>query len=253
MGLKRMAAHNLEQATNGRSTGAGASVMDIALVLLISGAAFALELRARETGLLALGDDTTGVFAVIAGALAALALVIGRGQSLRQIGFRRPKRWWTAPLWAVAILTAYIAAQIAVPQLVGLFVELPALDLSRYDNLYQNLPAVLMFAAIVPLTAAIPEEIIYRGFLMDRLTRIFGTGFVGIVLVVLVQGALFGAAHFQWGAGGMLLTTIMGIVWGTAFLLCGRNLWIVILAHTAGDLLLVGQLYFIKGSEMGAG
>ena len=41
----------------------------------------------------------------------------------------------------------------------------------------------------------------------------------------------------------MIVTTMMGAVWGTAFLLCGRNLWIVIIAHSVGHLALVAQLY----------
>ncbi len=54
---------------------------------------------------------------------------------------------------------------------------------------------------------------------------------------------IFGAIHFQWGAGGMVMTTLMGLVWGAAFILCGRNLWVVIAAHSTGHLLFVVQLY----------
>jgi hypothetical protein len=50
--------------------------------------------------------------------------------------------------------------------------------------------------------------------------------------------------HFQWGLGGIFATSIMGAVWGFAYLLCGRNLWIVILAHSMAHLALVTQLYF---------
>jgi hypothetical protein len=42
---------------------------------------------------------------------------------------------------------------------------------------------------------------------------------------------------------GMTAASIMGLVWGIAFLLCGRNLWIVILAHSAAHIALVLQLY----------
>jgi hypothetical protein len=35
----------------------------------------------------------------------------------------------------------------------------------------------------------------------------------------------------------------MGAVWGTAFLLCGRNLWIMIIAHSTAHVALVAQLY----------
>lgn len=40
------------------------------------------------------------------------------------------------------------------------------------------------------------------------------------------------------------MTLIMGLVWGTAYLLCGRNIWVVILAHSGGHVLLVTRLYF---------
>ena len=58
-----------------------------------------------------------------------------------------------------------------------------------------------------------------------------------------MQSVLFGSAHFGWGLGGMIATSMMGAVWGTAFLLCGRNLWIVIIAHTFGHIALVVGLY----------
>lgn len=149
-------------------------------------------------------------------------------------------------------LLAFAAGQTLLPLLISQFVELPTPDLSRYDSVYQNLPAALIMLFALPLTASIPEEIIYRGFLMDRVHQIFGWGARGTVLAVIVPALLFASAHFQWGVGGMVMTTIMGIVWGTAFVLCGRNLWIVILAHSGGHVLLVIQLYYQKASEMGA-
>ena len=95
----------------------------------------------------------------------------------------------------------------------------------------------------MPLTAAIPEEIVYRGFLMDRFTRLFGGGAGASWLAALAQALVFGLVHFQWGLGGILMTTIMGLVWGVGYLLCGRNLWIVIGAHSLAHIALVTQLY----------
>ena len=110
-------------------------------------------------------------------------------------------------------------------------------------NVNGNLAAAISMALILPLTASIPEEIIYRGFLMGRLASLLGTDTRGNVLTVLIQALIFGSIHFTWGIGGVLMTFMMGIVWGTAYLLCGRNLWVVILAHSAGHLLFVTQLY----------
>ena len=98
-------------------------------------------------------------------------------------------------------------------------------------------------ALLLPLTAAVPEEIVYRGFLVRQFTRLYGSGRAAPVLAVVSQALIFGAVHFQWGLGGVVMTSIMGLVWGVAFLLCGRNLWIVILAHSAAHVALVLQLY----------
>jgi membrane protease YdiL (CAAX protease family) len=124
-----------------------------------------------------------------------------------------------------------------------LFISVPEPDLSRYDSITGNLSAAITMALVLPLTASIPEELIYRGFLLGRLSDVFGTNMRGASIAVLVQALAFGSVHFMWGVGGVIVTVIMGIVWGTAYLLCGRNLWIVILAHSTGHILFVIQLY----------
>ena len=144
------------------------------------------------------------------------------------------------------MLLAFFAAQVLVPVLVSKFVTLPEPDLSRYDSIAGNLPAAIAMALILPLTASIPEEIVYRGFLIGRLENIFGANAGSAFMAVTVQALIFGSIHFQWGLGGMIVTVIMGLVWGAGYLLCGRNLWIVILAHSAGHILLVLQLYLSK-------
>ena len=98
-------------------------------------------------------------------------------------------------------------------------------------------------ALLLPITAAIPEEIVYRGFLMQQFGRLYGARPAATVLAVLSQALIFGLVHFQWGLGGIVMTSIMGVVWGTAFVLCGRNLWIVIMAHSAAHIALILQLY----------
>ena len=220
------------------------AILDILILIAVSGLAYFIESWARGRGIITLGEDSRGVVAVLAGAATALVLLLARGGRLRDIGFKRPVRWWTVPLWAVGILGAWVAMQAIAPILVSRFFEIPAPDLSRYNPISGNLRAALTMALLLPFTASIPEEIIYRGFLMDRLTRIFGSGVGGAVMTVLLQSVFFGSVHFAWGLGGMIVTVMMGAVWGTAFLLCGRNLWIVIIAHTTGHIALVTQLYF---------
>jgi membrane protease YdiL (CAAX protease family) len=229
---------------------AAGSLVDLATVVLVSLLASFIERLANDAGWISVPDSASGVSAVIGGFLTAGALVYFRNQSLAEIGFRRPQRWATVPIWVIGILVVYFACEAVVPALVGQFMTIPTPDLSRYDSIYGNLPAAIAMALVLPFTASIPEELIYRGFLMDRLTRIFGRSSIGAIATVVVQALVFGAAHFQWGPGGIFVTFIMGLIWGTAFLLSGRNLWIVILAHSAGHILFVAQLYLVKASEI---
>jgi membrane protease YdiL (CAAX protease family) len=215
---------------------------DIAIVALVSVLAFLGELALADY--LPWGAEARGVIAVLAGAGAAVAITLRRGGSLAELGFRRPKRWVTVPAWALGIFAAFVVAQNAVPLLVAPFFDLPEPDLSRYDAVRGNLVAAVSLAFVLPLTAAVPEEILYRGFLIGRFARLFGATRGAPVFAVLAQALVFGAAHFQWGPGGIVVTAIMGAVWGFAFLLCGRNLWIVIIAHSMAHLALLAQLYF---------
>lgn len=223
-----------------------AHFVDIMLVIAVSGLAFFLEDLALAQGWIPFATELRGVTSVLAGALAAVGVVLARGGALADLGFRRPERWATVPFQVAGILVAFVAVQTLAPLLVSSFISMPEPDLSRYDSISGNLGAAIAMALVLPLTASIPEEVIYRGFLIGRLSDILGRNTGGAIMAVLVQALVFGAIHFQWGIGGMIVTVMMGIVWGTAYLLCGRNLWIVILAHSAGHILLVIQLYLAE-------
>jgi membrane protease YdiL (CAAX protease family) len=217
--------------------------MDILVVALVSLLAFLLEDFVSGRGWIEVGADARGVTAVLAGAVAAVCVVLARGGSMADLGFRRPRRWAVVPLQVAAILVVFLVMQAVVPLVISLFIAVPEPDMSRHAAITGDLGAAVAMALVLPLTASIPEEIIYRGFLIGRLSDIFGRDTRGACLAVLVQSLIFGAVHFQWGVGGMIMTVVMGAVWGTAYLLCDRNLWIVILAHSAGHILFVSQLY----------
>jgi membrane protease YdiL (CAAX protease family) len=218
-------------------------IIDIFIVFAVSAITFVLEDFANTRGWITVGPEARGISSVLGGALAAVCVVLARGGSLADLGFRQPERWAWVPFQVTGILVVFVAAQKFAPLLVSSFISVPVPDLCRYDSITGNLGNAIALALVLPLTAAIPEEIIYRGFLMGRLSEIFGQGRGGVIATVLVQALAFGSVHFMWGIGGMIVTVIMGIVWGSAYLLCGRNLWIVIMAHSAGHILFAIQLY----------
>jgi len=203
--------------------------------------AFAGELAVADH--LPWGEEARGVVAVLLAAVTALWLTMRRGGSPADLGLVRPTRWRTVPLWVLGILILFVAAQALVPLLLAPFFDTPAPDMSRYDFIRGDALAAIAMALLLPLTAAIPEEIVYRGFLIRQFERLYGNARLGSIVAALSQALIFGSVHFQWGLGGMIMTSIMGIVWGGAYLLCGRNLWIVILAHSTAHIALILQLY----------
>lgn len=209
-------------------------------VVAASAIAFMAEefLNAREW--ITIVPEARGVSAVIVGAGAAVAVVFFRGGTLADLGFKRPERWSLVPLHVIATLFAFITMQNHCAGRRAVVPHSPGAGLSRYESLAGNLGAALSMMLLLPLTASIPEEVIYRGFLLAERHP------SGTALAFCLQGLMFGAVHFQWGPGGMLVATTMGMVWGTAYVLCNRNIWVVILAHSAGHMLGVLQLYIGK-------
>lgn len=213
----------------------------ISIVVAISALAFVGEIAVADR--LPWGEEARGIAAVLCGAITAVWLTARQGGSLAAIGLTRPRRWSTVPLWVFGIFVTFGTAQALVPQLLAPYFDLPPPDMSRYDFMRGNAIAAVSFALLLPLTAAIPEEIVYRGFLIRQFERLYGNGPAAAALAVLSQAIVFGLVHFQWGLGGVVMTAIMGLIWGAAFLLCGRNLWVVIIAHSAAHVALVAQLY----------
>ncbi len=218
-----------------------AALVDVLFVVAVSAAAFGLELALKDV--LPWGDEARGVIAVLAGAGSAIWVTLYRGRTLGDLGFYRPKRFWTLPFWAIGIKAAFVIAQGAAASVLGQLYDLPQPDMSRYDFIRGNPLGAIGMALALPIVAAVPEEIVYRGFLIDRFARLIGGGRLGIALAALLQALVFGSIHFQWGVGGVIFASVMGAVWGFAYLLCGRNLWIVILAHSTAHIALVAQIY----------
>lgn len=95
------------------------------------------------------------------------------------------------------------------------------------------------------MTAGICEEFLYRGFTMAVLTRLG----LAAWLVVLISSVLFGLAHTYQGKTGVVGTTLMGLVFGTARVAV-RTLVPVIVWHTVVDIVagLAGPKYLSETS-----
>ena len=100
----------------------------------------------------------------------------------------------------------------------------------------------LWIVGVAWLAAGTGEELLYRGFLMDRLARV--SGLRGKPwLVIVIQAALFGLPHAYQGWGGVLVTGTVGLFLGWLRWRMNGNLWACIIAHAAVDTIAMGAYY----------
>src|SRR5690606_3641350 len=104
-------------------------------------------------------------------------------------------------------------------------------DYSGYGPLRDNAPLVVVLGAQAWLSAAVGEELVFRGFLLHELASLFGANRRGRAVAVLVGAVVFGYAHANQELPGVLLTGIVGALMGAAYFASGRNLPALILAH----------------------
>jgi membrane protease YdiL (CAAX protease family) len=145
----------------------------------------------------------------------------------------------------LAFLTFLAFAAVIAPVLIGAEVfgwdfltTEPAGVEERWGDVRGNLPMYLLWLMIVWTTAAFGEEMFFRGYLVTRLQTAFSDIRFGTALAVIISALLFGCAHFYYqGFRGLVLTALIGLAFGTMFLLFRRNLWPLILWHGIIDTL----------------
>ena len=117
-------------------------------------------------------------------------------------------------------------------------------DLSGYDFLQGNPGMLAVSLAAIYFVSSFGEEVVYRGFLINRMQGLLGGGKGAVWIAVIVSSLVFGLAHYGWGTVGMVQTAFMGLALALSYLLFRRNLWILVAAHAYLDTALIVPLYF---------
>jgi uncharacterized protein len=219
---------------------------------------FAVALLVIAVGWTLVGEDPLARQAVVWIANVAMLGTVWlglwiRGQGWAHFGLRiRPfglKALVRAVVESVVVLVVALAAFILgsiVMMNVGGAPE-PA-DMSGYDYLRGNLPMLLLALAAVYTVSSFGEEVIYRGFLMNRLAELGGGTRTAWGASIAISAVVFGLVHFTWGIVGIVQTAFMGVALAVAYLVLKRNLWVLILTHAYVDTLLLVQLYLGTGT-----
>jgi membrane protease YdiL (CAAX protease family) len=158
----------------------------------------------------------------------------------REIGYVRPKSW-------IGSLAIGIAFGIALKFLMKAIV-MPLLGANPINQAYHylagNLAALPAAVWTMIVVAGFGEETVFRGYLFERLGKLFGRSLTARIVIVLVTAALFASLHyFDQGLAGAQQATITGLVFGTVFAITGR-IWMLMCAHAAFDLTAVAMIYW---------
>jgi membrane protease YdiL (CAAX protease family) len=94
------------------------------------------------------------------------------------------------------------------------------------------------------VVAGFGEETLYRGWMFERLGKLFGRSVWATTFIVLFTSVLFGLAHYSvQGLAGSEQALITGLVFGTIFALTGR-IFFPMVAHAAFDLTALALIYW---------
>lgn len=115
-------------------------------------------------------------------------------------------------------------------------------DMSNYEYLQNNFFMLILTLLGVYIVSSFGEEVIYRAFLIKRLSQLGLDSKYGKMAGVAISAVIFGLAHYEWGLTGIVSTAFMGLVMGM-FYLKYNNLWILVLAHAYMDTLLLVPLF----------
>jgi membrane protease YdiL (CAAX protease family) len=176
-------------------------------------------------------------------ALVIICIARAHGESLSAFGLARPRRIWLAvALGSIFVAVGLFALQ-PLKDLLREAVNAPPADLSTLEHIHGNLAAYLVWLVTAWVAAGFSEEFIFRGYLMNRIAAMGRGSALAWGLAIIVQAAVFGLGHLYAGPGVALTVGFGALFSGVYFLIAGRNLWALILAHGIWDSLGITLIY----------
>ena len=91
--------------------------------------------------------------------------------------------------------------------------------------------------------AAFGEELVYRGYVLERAATLGHRTPVAWILAMIVLSVLFGLGHVYQGVAGVASSTFAGLYLGGLYLATRRNLWLPILTHGFSDTIAVAVIF----------
>jgi CAAX protease family protein len=158
----------------------------------------------------------------------------------REIGYVRPKSWTRT--FAIGIVFG-VAFKFLMKAIVMPLLGAPPIN-QAYHWVTGNTAALPAMFFLMIVVAGFGEETFYRGWMFERLGKLFGTSAWAKASMILLTSIVFASLHYRdQGIPGVEQAVISGLVFGTIFALTGRILMLMV-AHAAFDLAALAMIYW---------
>jgi uncharacterized protein len=179
-----------------------------------------------------------------AGLLPVVMLLLWRAsEPWAVVGFSLPPRLLQAVALGIVLGLAMelLAIHVTTPLIGGLLGTSP--DYSDLAFVRGSLKYLFIMLGLNWVLAAFGEELCFRGFLMHRLSRLFGGTTWAWIIGLVLTSVIFGSLHSEQGLAGALQEGLSGLLLGLMFLLTKRNLTVPIVAHGVSNTLAFVLIY----------
>jgi membrane protease YdiL (CAAX protease family) len=203
---------------------------------------FAARLRGfGPLGILAILIILAGNF-IIAPLSAILVLIWAKISRTpwREIGYIRPRSW--PKTIAIGIIFGVVFKFIMKAMVMPLFGAPPINQ--AYQFVTGNSAVIPMMVFTMIVTAGFGEETFYRGWMFERLGKLFGKSVTAKISIVLITTILFASMHYpEQGWPGVEQAFCTGLIFGSIFATTGR-IFMLMIAHAAFDLTALWMIYY---------
>ena len=165
------------------------------------------------------------------------------GESFNSIGFRFSDLKFKTFYTGAAIGLAYAAFHFWIlgPFIIHLgFKSANLSDFNFIRHHFLNYPFLILLAAVLVIPY---EEIVFRGFIFNRIKAMFGKSFL---VSGIITSILFALYHWQEGWGAVIAIFIFALVITWLYKIFKGNLWYLIFFHLAYDVFMLTMILLGK-------
>ena len=194
-----------------------------------------------------------GSIAIWCGIIVSTTFMKQKKMKWKSFGLKVPKG---PKNWLIDILIA-LGTVILVLSIMGLIVKpiLESFSLTNPTNVadrfafFMGKPLVFITYLIIVVWfgAALGEELLFRGYLLNRLVDCTGNYKLGIIIALIIHAVIFGMLHIYQGLAGVIATGCIALIFGSVYFIIKRKLFPIIIAHGIINSLSLIGLYLNDG------